>query len=67
VEDLDREVVALLAEDLLGLLLDDPAGPVVRVDDGVADLEVDALRLGKQVLVKDLDVSSCVGNDGSSW
>jgi hypothetical protein len=67
VEDLDREVVALLTEDLLGLLLDDPSSPVMRVDDGVADLEVDALGLGKKVLVEDFDVSSYVGNDWSSW
>jgi hypothetical protein len=68
VQDLDREVVAGLAEDLLGLLLDDPAGAVMRVDDGVADLEVDALGLGEEVLLQDLvGVNRCVGNDASSW
>jgi len=40
---------------------------VVRVDDGVADLEVDALGLGKKVLVENVDVSCCVGNGWSSW
>jgi hypothetical protein len=67
VQDLDREVLAGLAEDLLVLLLDDPAGSVVRVDDGVTDLEVDALGLRKKVLVQNFDVSSCVGNGWSSW
>ena len=45
VEDLDREVLALLAEDLLLLLLEDLAGAVVRIDDVVADLELDVLDL----------------------
>ena len=45
VEDLDREVLALLAEDLLRFLLEDLAGPVMRVDDVVADLELDVLDL----------------------
>jgi hypothetical protein len=36
---------------------------MVRVDDGVADLEVDALRLGEEVLLQDLGVKCCVGND----
>jgi hypothetical protein len=66
VQDLDGEVLPLLAEDLLGLLLDDPACPVVGVDDGVTDLEVDALGLGEKVLVENLDVSCCVGNGWSS-
>jgi hypothetical protein len=67
VQDLDREVLALLAEDLLGLLLDDPARSVMRIDDRVADLEVDALGLGEKILVQNFDVSSCVGNGWSSW
>jgi hypothetical protein len=45
VEDLDGEVLALLAEDLLLLLAEDLAGPVMRVDDVVADLELDRLDL----------------------
>jgi len=43
VEDLDGEVLALLAEDLLVLLLDDLSRAVVRVDDVVAQLELDVL------------------------
>jgi len=43
VEDLDREVLALLTEDLLVLLLDDLAGAMVRVDDVVTQLELDVL------------------------
>jgi hypothetical protein len=43
VKDLDGEVLALLTEDLLVLLLENPARPVMGVDDRVADLEVDAL------------------------
>jgi hypothetical protein len=46
VEDLDREVLAHLTQDRLVLLLEDLAGPVVRVDDVVADLEQDVLDLG---------------------
>jgi hypothetical protein len=45
VEDLDREVLALGAEDLLVLLLEDLAGSVMGVDDVVADLEFDRLDL----------------------
>jgi hypothetical protein len=39
VEDLDGEVVALVAQEILGLSLQDNPCPVVRVDDVVADLE----------------------------
>jgi hypothetical protein len=39
VQDLDGQVVALLAEELLRLLADHDAGPMVRVDDVVARLE----------------------------
>jgi hypothetical protein len=46
VEDLDGEVLTLLAEDLLGLLLEDLPGPVMRVHHVVADLELDVLDLG---------------------
>jgi hypothetical protein len=45
VEDLDGEVLALLAEDLLLFLAEDLAGPVMRIDDVVADLELDRLDL----------------------
>jgi hypothetical protein len=50
VEDLDRQVLALLAEDVLELLLEDLTSPVVRIDDVVADLELDVLQLGDDVL-----------------
>ncbi len=39
-EDLDRQVLARLAEKILGLLGEDDAGAVVRVDDVVTDVEV---------------------------
>jgi hypothetical protein len=45
VEDLDRQVLALLAEHLLHLLLEDLAGPVMGVDDVIADLVLDLRRL----------------------
>jgi hypothetical protein len=53
VEDLDRQVLALLAEDLLLLLLQDLAGPVMRVDDVIADLVLDLLRLPRDLEVLD--------------
>ena len=37
-------VLALLAEELLALLAEDDAGPVVRIDDVVANLEVLAMQ-----------------------
>jgi hypothetical protein len=54
VEDLDRQVLAGLPEDLLLLLLEDLAGAVVRIDDVVADLEVDALGLDDLQVLDDL-------------
>jgi hypothetical protein len=62
VEDLDGEVLAHLAEDLLVLLLDDLAGAVMRVDDVVTDLEVDALGLSGDVQILDLR-GCCLGDD----
>jgi hypothetical protein len=53
VEDLDREVLALLAENFLLLLLDDLAGPVMRVYDVVADLVLDLLGLPRDLEVLD--------------
>jgi hypothetical protein len=53
VEDLDREVFTLLAENLLLLLLQDLAGPVVRVDDVIADLILDQLGLPRDLEVLD--------------
>jgi ABC-type cobalamin transport system permease subunit len=54
VEDLDREVLAHLAEDRLLLLLDDLAGAVVRIDDVVAELELDVLDLDLEVVQQGL-------------
>ena len=42
-KDLDREVLARLAEDLLVLLLDDLAGAVMGIDDVVTEFELDVL------------------------
>jgi hypothetical protein len=53
VEDLDRQVLALLAEDLLLLLLEDLPGTVVRVDDLVTDLVIDVRRLALDIEVLD--------------
>jgi len=53
VQDLDRQVLTLLAEDLLLLLLQDLAGPVMRVDDVIADLVLDLLRLPRDLEVLD--------------
>jgi hypothetical protein len=53
VQDLDRQVLTLLAEDLLLLLLQDLAGPVVRVDDVIADLILDLLGLPRDLEVLD--------------
>jgi hypothetical protein len=39
VKDLDREVVTLVAQEILALSLQDHPRPVVRIDDVVADLE----------------------------
>jgi hypothetical protein len=46
VEDLDRQILAALAEDLLALLAQDSAGAVMRVYDAIADLELNVLRYG---------------------
>jgi hypothetical protein len=61
VEDLDREVLPHLAEDLLVFLLDDLSGSMVRIDDVVADLEIDALGLAREVEVLDL-LGGCLGD-----
>jgi hypothetical protein len=75
VEDLDGQILASLAEDLLVLLLDYLPGSMVRIDDVVADREVDALRLALELEVLDL-VDGCLGNGvllvrdpgaGSNW
>jgi hypothetical protein len=59
-KDLDREVLAYLSKDLLLLLLDDLAGPMMGIDDVVTDLEVDALRLASDLEV--LDLLGCLGD-----
>jgi hypothetical protein len=64
-KDLDREVLARLAEDLLLLLLDDLSGPVVGIDDVVTDGKVDALRFAGDLEVLDrLVLGRCIGWDG---
>jgi hypothetical protein len=60
VQDLDRQVLALLAEDLARLLLEDLASPVVGIDDVVADVEFDDGNLGDEVL--DLLVDALLRN-----
>jgi hypothetical protein len=50
-KDLDREVLALLAEDVLLFLLDDLTRAVVRIDHVVTYGEIDALDLTADVEV----------------
>jgi hypothetical protein len=47
--DLDRQVVPLVAKQLLRLLLRDDSCAMVRIDDVVADLEVADWRLNLEV------------------
>jgi hypothetical protein len=51
VQDLDRQVVPLLAEELLCLPFQHHSSPVVRIDDVVADLEcaLDGAELGSDL------------------
>jgi hypothetical protein len=44
VKDLDRQVLALLTEELLALLADDNAGPMMWVNDVVANIKIVALK-----------------------
>jgi hypothetical protein len=53
VQDLDGQVLTLLAEDLLLLLFQDLAGPVMRVYDVIADLILDLLRLPRDLELLD--------------
>jgi hypothetical protein len=53
-KDLDRQVLALLPEDVLLFLLDDLPGTVMRVHDVVAHGEVDALDLTADVQILEL-------------
>jgi hypothetical protein len=64
VEDLDRQVLALLAEDLLLFLLEDLARAVMGIDDAVADLVLDQRSLSAELEVLDVLVNRCFGNDG---
>jgi hypothetical protein len=65
VEDLDRQVLTLLTEDLASLLLEDLARAVVRVDDVVADVELDYCDFDFKVL--DLLVDALLRNSPSSF
>jgi hypothetical protein len=62
VQDLDRQVLTLLAEDLLLLLLQDLSGPVMRVDDLITDLVLDLLRLPRDLEVLDGLLPVCCRN-----
>jgi hypothetical protein len=62
VKNLDREVLAYLAEDVLLFLLDDLAGPVMGIDDVVTDLELDVLGLDDDLQVLDLLDLGCLGD-----
>src|SRR4051812_37900343 len=64
-KDLDREVLAHLAQDVLLFLLDHLAGPVMGIDHVVTDLEIDVLDLTLDLEV--LDVNGCLGNGFSSF
>jgi hypothetical protein len=57
VKDLDRQVVPLLAEEVLGLLLEHHPSPVVRIDDVVAYVVV--ARDGAELV---LDVCRFLGS-----
>jgi hypothetical protein len=51
VQDLDRQVLAALAKDVLLLLADHLAGAVVRIHHTVAELELDIRwKLGLEVI-----------------
>jgi len=60
VEDLDRQILPALAEDLLLLLLHHLAGPMMGIDHVVADLEVDVLDLALDDEI--FDLNNCLGN-----
>ena len=60
VKDLDREVLAYLAEDVLLFLLDHLARPMMRVDHVVADLEIDVDDFALDLEI--LDLNGCLGN-----
>jgi hypothetical protein len=60
VKNLDREVLAYLAEDVLLFLLYDLAGPVMGIDDVVTDLELDVLGLDDDLQVLELLDLGCL-------
>ena len=63
VENLNGQVLALLAEHLLDLLLLDLAGPVMGVHDVIADLVVDMRRLTRDLKVLAVLPGSCFADD----
>jgi len=64
VENLDRQVLARLAQDRLLLLLDDLTRTMVRVDDVVPDLVDDQLDFASDLKIFDGFFSSDVGRQG---
>jgi hypothetical protein len=60
VKDLDGEVLAGLAQDLLLLLLDDLPSAVMRIDHLVADLIFDMRRLAGDLELFELLLPSCL-------
>jgi len=67
VKDLDREVLASLAEHFLLLLLEDLASSVMRIDDLVADRVIDVGNLTGDLEVFDLLLNSSFGDDVLLW
>jgi len=63
VKDLDREVLARLAEDLLVLLLDDLAGAVMGIDDVVTEFELDVLDFPDDLEVFEELLFADIGDD----
>ena len=51
-QDLDRQVLAVLAKDVLQLFANYLAGTVMRIDDAVADFEVDLREFNEYCLVE---------------
>jgi hypothetical protein len=60
VKDLDGQILATLAEDLLLLLLDNLACPMMGIDDVVTDFEIDVDELALDLEI--LDLNGCLGN-----
>ena len=63
VEDLDRQVLALLAQHLLLLLLQDLARPMMRIHDVVPDLVFDVGGLSGDLEVREILLNRRFGND----